>query len=314
VKAIRLAGPIVTPQLDPRIGANINGPSLLRVPDWLPQRLGKYYLYFAHHQGDFIRMAFADNISGPYTVYAPGVLNLHSTPFAGHIASPDVHVNDARRCIYMYYHGHGCTRENPLPYKQVSCYAESGDGLSFTSDAVYLGPPYLHTFQWNGWHYGFSGGPERCLHRSRDPRAVFETGRQLAIAGEDFTDLATLRSVGIDAPTVYRTRHIAFRQRGHTLEIYYSNVGDEPERIKMTSVDLRPDWTEWCGNRYVEVLRPETEAEGANQPIARSSGGASHTPVHELRDPFVYEEDGRVYLLYTIAGEMGISIAEILPD
>ena len=43
------ANPIVTPALDESIGANINGPSLLRVPEWLPNPLGRYYLYFAHH-------------------------------------------------------------------------------------------------------------------------------------------------------------------------------------------------------------------------------------------------------------------------
>ena len=32
--------PIITPQLDDRIGTNINGPSLIRVPDWLPEPLG----------------------------------------------------------------------------------------------------------------------------------------------------------------------------------------------------------------------------------------------------------------------------------
>ena len=31
---------------------NINGPSLIQVPDWLPNPLGKYYLYFAHHKGE----------------------------------------------------------------------------------------------------------------------------------------------------------------------------------------------------------------------------------------------------------------------
>ena len=43
--------PIIIPSLDPRIGDNINGPSLIRVPEWVDDRLGKYYLYFAHHPG-----------------------------------------------------------------------------------------------------------------------------------------------------------------------------------------------------------------------------------------------------------------------
>ncbi len=33
--------------------------------------------------------------------------------------------------------------------------------------------------------------------------------------------------------------------------------------------------------------------------------------VNQLRDPAIYEEDGRVYLLYAVAGESGIAIAEL---
>ena len=42
---------------------NINGPSLIRVPDWLPNPLGQYYLYFAHHKGDHMRLAYADSVA-----------------------------------------------------------------------------------------------------------------------------------------------------------------------------------------------------------------------------------------------------------
>ena len=38
---------------------NINGPSLIRVPDWIPNRFGKYYLYFANHRGCEIHLAYA---------------------------------------------------------------------------------------------------------------------------------------------------------------------------------------------------------------------------------------------------------------
>jgi hypothetical protein len=37
--------------------------------------------------------------------------------------------------------------------------------------------------------------------------------------------------------------------------------------------------------------------------------------VNELRDPAVFEEGGRIYLLYSVAGERGIALAEVtLPD
>lgn len=36
--------PIITPGLHPSIGKNIQGPSLIRVPDWVNEPLGTYYL------------------------------------------------------------------------------------------------------------------------------------------------------------------------------------------------------------------------------------------------------------------------------
>ena len=39
------ANPIVYPGLDGSLGSNINGPSLIKVPNWLPDPLGRYYLY-----------------------------------------------------------------------------------------------------------------------------------------------------------------------------------------------------------------------------------------------------------------------------
>ena len=52
--------PIIPPFLEQEIGSNINGPSLIRVPDWIEDSLGKYYLYFADHKGDRIKLAYSD--------------------------------------------------------------------------------------------------------------------------------------------------------------------------------------------------------------------------------------------------------------
>ena len=60
IRVTRLAnGPIIGPHLHPSIGVNIQGPSLIRVPDWIDNRLGAYYLYFADHKGSYIRLAYA---------------------------------------------------------------------------------------------------------------------------------------------------------------------------------------------------------------------------------------------------------------
>ena len=82
--------PIISYASSDTLGTKINGPSLIRAPDWIRDPLGKYYLYFAHHDGKFIRLAYANAIQGPWSVYEPGTLRLEqATAFIGHIASPD---------------------------------------------------------------------------------------------------------------------------------------------------------------------------------------------------------------------------------
>jgi len=304
--------PIITPSSNPRIDGNINGPSLISVPDWAAARLGNYYLYFAHHQGQYIRMAYADTLTGPWTVYASGVLSIEDAPFESHVASPHVLVDHEDRCFRMYYHGAGPTGNNVQTFTgQSTCYAESADGLLFTSQWDHIGPPYMRVFRWRGWYYGFGGGCDRCLLRSREPDACFEKGPTLEI---DTDELDTPEAIAADrnlASHGRRIRHVALHRTGSELTIYLSNVGDTPERIRRTTLDLSRPWEAWRGSAFEEVLRPKLDWEGATEPCQRSIGGASHKPVHQLRDPAIFEEEGCVYLVYSVAGESGLAIAQI---
>ena len=92
------AGPIVrVDPSNPDVGDNVNGPSLIRAPDWLPDPLGRYYLYFAHHRGSSLRLATADALEGPWRVHPGRVLPVEASTCFDHVASPDVHVDDERR-------------------------------------------------------------------------------------------------------------------------------------------------------------------------------------------------------------------------
>jgi hypothetical protein len=82
VRVTRLGnGPIIGPELHQSIGANIQGPSLIRVPPWIKDRLGAYYLHFADHKGSYIRLAYADALTGPWRVHPPGSLHLAQSGF-----------------------------------------------------------------------------------------------------------------------------------------------------------------------------------------------------------------------------------------
>src|SRR4051795_5349577 len=73
--------PLITVNSSATLGGNVNGPTVIRVPAWVEHPLGRYYMYFANHIGDFIRLAYADAITGPWRVYEPGVLHVRDTAF-----------------------------------------------------------------------------------------------------------------------------------------------------------------------------------------------------------------------------------------
>lgn len=275
--------PIITPNMDSRMGSNINGPSLIRLPEWIPNPLGRYYLYFAHHKGDYIRLAYAERLEGPWSTYEPGTLQLSASYFSSHIASPDVHVDHESRQIRMYYHG---VVEG---IGQMTRVALSPDGLHFTVQEELLGVSYFRVFRWNEWWYAL--GMPGIFYRSKDGLSSFEQGPKL------FTE---------------NMRHAAVKLDGNTLLVFYTNVGDCPERILLSTIDLTPDWKQWKASEPVTVLEPETEWEGATLPLEHSVRGWAPTPVRQLRDPAIFQEKGRTYLLYSVAGEHGIAIAEIL--
>ena len=49
-------------------------------------------------------------------------------------------------------------------------------------------------------------------------------------------------------------------------------------------------------------------------PLTPSVRSTAYGMVNQLRDPAIFEEDGRMFLLYAVAGESGIAIAEVFLD
>ena len=299
VTATRLGDrPIIVPEMDMRMGGNIQGPSLIKVPEWIENPLGNYYLYFADHRGTYIRMAYADEVTGPWTVYSPGSLRLEDSFFPttcppcshrpgrtgalyAHIASPDVQVREDLQQIVMYYHGQSVGR-------QFTRAAVSEDGIHFEGRKEDLGRAYFRVIEHEGFYYAMS--MPGYLFRSRDGLTSFEAGPEL------FTP---------------NMRHSALLIRDERLYVFFTNRGDAPERIMLSTIELTDDWNEWAATEPIEVLRPEMDYEGADLPLEASRGGYIDERVHQLRDPAIYQEGDKTYLLYAVAGESGIAIAEI---
>jgi len=310
--------PIISTGMHPSIGPNIQGPSMIRAPDWIEGRLGDYYLYFADHKGRYIRLAYADNLLGPWRIHPRGSLQLEESCFlteppkvtpeqlaqfearvkesgvvishdllleitTPHIASPDVHVDAPERRIVMYFHGLDAAGT------QVTRVATSRNGIDFNAQPEVLGRPYMRAFRHDGMTYAMAMPGQ--FYRSKDGMHGFEPG-----------------------PSLFNLnmRHSAVMKRSGELWVFWTQVGEVPERILLSRIDLTGDWHGWKESAPTEILRPERRWEGADAPLVPSVRSTAYGQVNQLRDPAIFEENGRVYLLYAVAGESGIAIAEVV--
>jgi hypothetical protein len=312
-----LDAPIISSDLHPSIGPNIQGPSMIKAPEWIEGRLGDYYLYFADHKGRYIRLAYADNLLGPWKIYPPGSLQLEGSRFlteppkvtaeqfaqfearlqqsrvaishdllseitTPHIASPDVHIDTASQRIVMYFHGLDAVGT------QVTRAATSRNGIDFNAQPEVLGRSYMRAFRHDGMTYAIAMPGQ--FYRSKDGMHGFEPG-----------------------PILFNTnmRHAAVMKRSGELWVFWTQVGEAPERILLSRIDISDNWHNWKEGPPTEILRPERDWEGADAPLVPSVRSTAYGQVNQLRDPAIFEEDGRVYLLYAVAGESGIAIAEV---
>ncbi|HLX63479.1 MAG TPA: hypothetical protein VKX17_19570 [Planctomycetota bacterium] len=303
VTVTRLAdNPIIRPEMMPKNdgewSGNIDFPCVIRVPQWVEKPLGKYYLYFSAHRGTYIRLAYADNIAGPWKIYEPGTLrmeqvegvNLAAKGNGRHVASPDIQVDNEHKQIRMYFH----FLLPKLGHK--SSVAVSGDGLAFEPQAGVIGGPYLRVFKHAGAYFAVEDGG--AISRSPDGLQPFKS----------VSNAVTLASGG--NPAAAHFRHAGLWLDGDTLGVFYSRVGDAPEQILLTKLALTGDPANWKASSPVPVLAPERDYEGSAAPIAPSTP-VNQTHVRQLRDPFVFREGERAWLLYAVAGETGIAIADL---
>jgi len=285
------------------IGNNINGPSLIKAPNWLPNCLGRYYLYFGHHFGQNIRMAFSNNLTGPWNIYKGGVLHLKETPFTHerpnakqpqwateegvdglypHIASPDVHINTREKSLEMFFHGLDHDGE------QRSLHALSNDGLTWWVQSQRIKQTYLRVFRYKNIKYALGWGGQ-ILRQNSD--GTFELGPW------SFGDQGH--------------RHASALVQGDKLHVVWTRIGDAPEQILYSTIDISLSWRDWYATEGQVILKPKFDWEGANLPISNSTVGGLTKQEHALRDPFLFEQNEEIYMLYAGGGETCIGIAKL---
>lgn len=302
--------PIIKPAMLPdQDGASIASPCLIKAPEWIHKKLGKYYLYFANDNGTYIRLAYANDLKGPWKIHESGALRIEECickntaepgvtvgTAANHIASPDIFVNHTSKEITLYYH---CPLKNKgtkfeKDFSEFTLRATSNDGINFKSDTVKIADAYFRMFVWKGKYYGMGQGGN--LFRSSNPKGTFEPGPN------------PFNKPNLPSPL----RHVSVKVVGDNLYVFYTRIGDKPERIFMSQIVLNPDWNTWRPSAPVFIVEPDKDYEGGNLPFTPSKPGPSKGQKRELRDPYIFEENSKWYLLYTAAGESGIVIGDFL--
>ena len=298
-----VSNPLLQPhqlqQTNLNFSENINGPSVLETPRWLRPRLGRFYMYSAHHTGDHVRLAYADELDGSWTVFGNRSLTLAAV--AGvchkHVASPDVHVESGKR-LRMYFH---CpTRSRPPGCDCTACECDqqtfaaiSVDGLSWTLERT---TPVVPTFYFKRFTLGCT---DYGLAKWRNEGGVLFV--------RDFRR-GFRRLPGI----LLRMRHGAVHVCGTSAYLFWTAIGDKPEHLLWAPLTnlTDGDWVPHSAEH--RALAYPTEAyEGAYLPPAASTVGMIARPERAMRDPAVLALAGSdcntLHLLYAAMGERTIA-------
>ncbi len=181
-------------------GENIDGPSVIRIPDWIPgserpDAAAKYYIYFANHRGSYIRMAWASELQGSWNLFNtgtaanaalsgaitpgngvldmqlgnnPSTMDLGINVIGGDLASPDVRIDDVNQRLVLYFHGRV---QGTADGSQATYVATSSNGLNFNLISeggqanhgvrdAALGRDYFRTFEVDGHAFAFANRGE----------------------------------------------------------------------------------------------------------------------------------------------------------
>jgi hypothetical protein len=318
-------------------GFNINGPTVISVPTWVKSRAhpsARYYMYFSHHEGAYVRLAWAASLGGPWTLYNCGHdrvegrsgrgafdldqlsedrrkmqsgLRLGSdTTWRGmHVASPDVHIDGQRFIMYVHMPVIGGEQA------QMTFALHSRDGLRFelarhpdNADLVGLGPAYFRVFTYHNRRYAVSpGGHVHAAKQGWGEAEAWQTGPRLFAVP---CGLPRWPNGGFKEAWV--ARHLAVEVKGDVLTVYLSRAGDAPERILAADVALGGPWRAWKAGPMREIHRAQEAWQGAAFEAQSSAGGIASGGVNQVRDPYLFTDDsGRRTLFFTVQGERAIA-------
>ena len=264
--------------------SNICNPCLIEVPHWCKNKLGKYYLFYADHGGEFIKLAYSDNLFSNWKKKKDGVLNIDKFSNAiNHIASPEIYIDNTKQEIILFTHSHSKSRKGQWTYA-----SKSKDALNFeVVNDLPLAPFYFRIFKYKNFFYGITKGgslwkTKNFFNKFTQCHNLFDKERSTEILHNYFGAV----------------RHISFIIENNILFIFYTRIGDKPERIYYSKVNLTIDEKEWFFDTENELIRPEFDFEGVNIKLTKSEPGDSSKPENALRDPHIIKICNNYFITY----------------
>jgi len=273
------------PEAASEVRRTIMHPSAIDLKKWTSDAPARFAMYYAPHHSEGIGMATARSLAGPWTPLSENpIVELNSfSGFKGHISAPDVIFLPEEQRFRMYFHGgtHGAGQQTGL--------ATSQDGIHFAvySQDPILKYPYLRLFRRDSVFYGVVRvGNDLGLVRSDD-----------GITWEDWPR-GLLLCTGDQQQEYDRLRHHAVWIVGDRLYLYYCTYTKPDlsvEAIKLATMDISGDWSDWpMPTRRGVALGPELDWERGN-----------------IRDPYLIEADGGLFMFYVGGNEIGIALARM---
>jgi len=278
---------------------SICNPCLIKTPKWIKKKLGKYYLYFADHRGKFIKLLYSDHLDRGWKYLDKKILHLKSKPKLdayNHIASPEIYVNKKEKQIYIFTHSHSRSKIGQWTYL-----SNSKDGINFSKKFNKpLAPFYLRFFYHKKYYYGIVKGAD--LWRSRNINIKFQQCQNLLTRKKSKTNLHNKNG---------SIRHLGILKKKNYLHCVFSKIGDKPERIYYTKIHLSKNYLNWKFQKIKEILRPTFPYEGSKLKLKKSKAGDAPRGENALRDPYLFVDGKKTYLIYCVKGEKNFALCEI---
>ncbi len=276
---------------------NICNPTCIELPKWCTNRLGKYYLYYADHKGKFIKLACSNNLFGNWINVNKKIAPIADFKNAvNHIASPDIYIDNINKKIYLFTHSHSNEKIGQWTFLSVS-----SDGINFKQMSTKcLAPFYLRVFKFKNYFYGISKGGN--LWRTKKITNKFKNHQNL------FNKKLNKEFLHNKPGSI---RHVGILIKKNKLYCFYTKIGDMPERIYYSWLSLSNNYKKWMLQKEHELLRPTREFEGKKLKLRPSKPGNSTLFENAVRDPYLFENNKKIYLFYSVKGEFGLAIAEL---